>query len=472
VSRSVNSRSSRRRAERPERVVAVVGIVGMLILTAGYFATSHVARSVNALSESDATKAPSVAVLSARRTPTNLSNITRIGSVTRAMKTFATQLPSNSCSRVDWLGHTVLEVNSALTVTPASATKIVTAAVALSVLGPKHTYTTALKSTITPSSGVIDNLYFVGGGDPLLSRAEYTSTEKYPTLSPTSLAELADKVATAGVRQITGSIVVDDARYDTQRFVDVWPTDFRFTESGPLGALMVDDGVVLGQNMKPDDPALAAAAELHALLSQRGIFVAGQNVRGIMPSSATDLASVTSAPLTEVLKEMLTNSDNNTAELVLKEIGFVAKKSGSTAAGLQVVQETLAKWGITDVVIQDGSGLSSANKISCNVFARLLTREKKILPSLLAVAGATGTIRDAFESSPVKGRLVGKTGTLNGVKALVGYLPLESEQPVIFSLMLNRAGIDNKTAYRPIWNALGDALNRASASPKSDQLAP
>jgi serine-type D-Ala-D-Ala carboxypeptidase/endopeptidase (penicillin-binding protein 4) len=444
----------------------------MLVLTAGYFATSHVARSVNALGEKQLTEGPAVAVLSARRTPTNLSNITRIGSLTRAMNSFSTQIPSNSCSRVDWLGRTVLDVNSATTATPASATKVVTAAVALSVLGPKHTYTTAVKSTALPTNGIIDNLYFVGGGDPLLSRVEYTSTEKYPTLSPTSLAELADKIAATGVRQVTGSIVVDDARYDAQRFVDVWPTDFRFTESGPLGALMVDDGVVLGQNMKPDDPALAAAAELHALLSQRGIFVSGQNVRGAVPPSATDLATVTSSPMTEVVKEMLTNSDNNTAELLLKEIGLVAKKSGSTAAGLQVVQETLAQWGIADVVMQDGSGLSSANKISCNVFAKLLARETKTLPSLLAVAGVSGTIRDSFESSSVKGRLVGKTGTLNGVKALVGYLPLEGEQPVMFSLILNRAGIDNKTAYRPIWNALGDALNRASATPKTDQLAP
>ncbi len=472
MSRSVNSQSARRRADRPERVVTVVGIVGMLVLTAAYFATTQVARSVNALSEGVSVKAPSVAVLSARRAPTNLSNITRIGSFSRAMNSFSTQIPSNSCSRVDWLGRTILDVNSDMTATPASATKVVTAAVALSVLGPKHSFTTSVKSTMAASAGVIDNLYFIGGGDPLLSRVEYTSTEKYPTLSPTSLAELADKIAASGIRQITGSIVVDDSRYDEQRFVDVWPIDFRFTEAGPLGALMVDDGVVLGQNMKPDDPALAAAAELHALLSQRGIFVSGPNIRGSVPATATDVATVTSSPLTEVVKEMLTNSDNNTAEMLLKEIGFITKKSGSTSAGLQVVQETLAKWGITDVVIQDGSGLSSANKISCNVFMRLLTREKKTLPSLLAVAGVTGTIRDSFESSPVKGRLVGKTGTLNGVKALVGYLPLESEQPVIFSLILNRAGIDNKSAYRPIWNALGDALNRASATPKSDQLAP
>ena len=473
MSRPVNTRSTRRRAERPERVVATVGIIGMFVLSAGYFATSHVARSVRPLSDNTVGVQQKTAVLSARRTPTNLSTISRIGTVSRALAVFAPQIPSQSCGRVDWLGHTILNVNGPQTVTPASATKVVTAAAALSVLGPKYTYTTTIKAASAPVGGVVDNLYFVGGGDPLLSRTEYTATEKYPTLTPTSLASLADKIAASGIRQVTGSIVVDDSRYDDVRFVDAWPTDFHFTEAGPLGALMVDDGVVLGENMKPADPALAAAAELHALLSQRGIFVSGPNLRAPIPSGALDIAQIVSAPMTDVLKEMLTNSDNNTAELVLKEIGLVAKKSGSTAAGLQAVQDLLAKWGLSNsVVMNDGSGLSAANKISCNVFAQLLIREKSVLPQLLAVAGVSGTIRDAFDNSPVKGRLVGKTGTLNGVKALAGYLPLETERPVVFSLLLNKSGIDNQSAYRPIWNALADALHKAKATPQSDQLAP
>jgi D-alanyl-D-alanine carboxypeptidase len=102
----------------------------------------------------------------------------------------------------------------------------------------------------------------------------------------------------------------------------------------------------------------------------------------------------------------------------------------------------------------------------------LLQREEKTLPGLMAVAGVSGTIRDAFDPSPVKGRLVGKTGTLNGVKALVGYLPLDGEEPVVYSLLLHQVGIDNMSAYRPIWNALGDALNKARATPRPDQLVP
>jgi len=91
---------------------------------------------------------------------------------------------------------------------------------------------------------------------------------------------------------------------------------------------------------------------------------------------------------------------------------------------------------------------------------------------LMAVAAESGTIRDAFDGSSVAGKLRGKTGTLNGVKALVGYLPIMNSDPVIFSLVMNKTGIDNRNAYRPVWYAFADVLSKASASPSVEQLAP
>jgi D-alanyl-D-alanine carboxypeptidase/D-alanyl-D-alanine-endopeptidase (penicillin-binding protein 4) len=182
---------------------------------------------------------------------------------------------------------------------------------------------------------------------------------------------------------------------------------------------------------------------------------------------------MTSSSLPLILREMLVNSDNNTAELVLKEIGFNQKKLGSTAAGLEVVTQYFADKKITPVpTLLDGSGLSSANKASCQSFMTLLNSQASELAPLLAIAGTTGTLINAFEDSPMNGRLLGKTGTLSGVKSLVGYLPVEGGQPVVFALIMNASGIDNRTAYRPIWNALGEALNKAKSTPRADQLAP
>lgn len=462
-----------RRAQRPERVVFGVGLAGMVLLGAAYFPTSHVARRVVPLAAAPTQSSPKVGVLSARRTPANLSDITRIGSFERSLATFADKVPATSCAQVDWLGKSHLRVNADSQVIPASATKILTAVTALEVLTSTHKFTTTVKSSTTPLNGSVENLYFVGGGDPLVSRAEYIATEKYKTLNPTSLESLADKIVSAGIRTVTGSIIVDDSRYDAIRFVDVWPSSFHYTESGPLGALMSNDGVVIGQPTKPEDPALAAAAELRSLLAARGVTITGEPRRDIIPATAVDVAAIDSVPMTQVIQEMLVNSDNNTAEILMKEIGFVASRQGTTSAGIQKALETLTKKGIApSTILKDGSGLSNLNRVSCADFNKLLSQYSKDLPPLMAVAGETGTIRDMFDDSPMKGRLLGKTGTLNSVKALVGYLPVEASEPVVFSLILNATAIDNQSAYRPIWDALGIALNRAKSEPRLEQLAP
>jgi D-alanyl-D-alanine carboxypeptidase/D-alanyl-D-alanine-endopeptidase (penicillin-binding protein 4) len=158
---------------------------------------------------------------------------------------------------------------------------------------------------------------------------------------------------------------------------------------------------------------------------------------------------------------------------LLKEIGFASKGIGSTAAGLAAAKDQLAKWKLDkEVLLFDGSGLASDGRISCDVFMSLLNSFSASMPGLMAIAGETGTIRDTFDGTPVAGKLRAKTGTLNGVKALVGYLPVTNSDPVIFSMLMNKSGIDNQSSYRPIWYSLADVLNRASVSPSVEQLTP
>lgn len=463
-----------RRAKDPIKVVLGLGVLGALVLGSGYFVSSSVASRVTPLKSGAINQNPSVAVLSARRAPNTLSNNVRLGGLRRSLNSLQDRLPSNSCLTVDWLGETLISVRAKDALIPASAVKVLTAAAALDILGPTHTYKTDILATKTSTTGIVNDLYFVGGGDPLIVRNEYIANEKYKTVHGTSLETLADQIASTGIRQVNGSIVGIDSRYDEKRFVDIWPTDFHFTESGPLGALLVNDGVVVGNPIKPDDPAIAAATELRTMLLARGIIVMGETRHDTtVPAEATAVTSITSAPLPKILQEMLVNSDNNTAEMVLKEIGFVKKKSGSTAAGLEAVNEYFATKKLTPVPqVFDGSGLSSSDKASCASFMSVLNKQASELAPMLAIAGTSGTLVSAFEDSPMSGRLLGKTGTLSGVKSLVGYLPIEGGQPVVFALMMNSSGIDNKTAYRPIWNALGDALNKAKSTPRADQLAP
>ena len=473
VSRASSGRSARsRQSANPLRTISILAIVGLLVLGGLYVTLSRTSSRVTRQNERAIGTVPRVALLSARRAPTTLSVITRTGKISRAFTNIVSDFPSQSCVAVEWMGTRLGSLNSAKALIPASSTKLITAAVALEVLKPEFTYTTKVHGLLDATGSVAD-LFFVGGGDPLIVRNEYVASEKYPTTSGTSLEKLADSLFAAGLRRVAGSVVGVDTRYDDKRFVDVWPQDFHFTEAGPLGSLVVDDGVVLGQTTKPDNPAVAAATELQNLLYARGVLFDGVPRHDVLPSGIPEIASIQSAPLTAIIQEMMVNSDNNTAELLLKEIGFASKGIGSTAAGLIAAKDQLAKWKLDkDVLLFDGSGLAVDGRIPCDVFMSLLKTFSATIPSTMAIAGETGTIRDTFDGTAVAGKLRAKTGTLNGVKALVGYLPVTNSDPVIFSLLMNKTGIDNQGSYRPIWYSLADALNKASASPSMEQLTP
>jgi len=470
VSRRVDSRP--RRADNPLRVVSVAGGVGAVVLALLFLVLSSLGARVDALEPHSPGDSPRQPVMSVRRNPATLSFITRTARVSSGLAGLDSSLPSGSCLTVSWLGSSLRSVRAGDAYVPGSATKLVTAAVALEVLGADTTFTTSVRSTKN-ADGTVADLYLVGGGDPLIVRSEYVASEKYPTFHQTSLEAIADGIVAAGIRVVTGRIVGVDSYLDGERFVAEWPQEFHGTESGPLGALMVNDGAVVGQPVKPDDPALAAAGELLVLLQARGVSVTGGATHDVLPSGTDAVVDVASSSVSSIVNEMLVNSDNNTAEILLKQIGLKGKGVGSTADGLAVVSETLSKWGVpSGWEMHDGSGLSSKNRFPCSVFDSLLAKFSDRFPALLAVAGKTGTLREMFSGSPLEGVLVGKTGTLSGVKALAGYVPVEGDEAVRFVLLMNRTGIDNKSAYRPIWALLGEGLARASAGPRADDLAP
>lgn len=456
------------------RVVLVGGLVGTVALAVAYFGLDSLSGRSDAIATSGDVQAGNAPVLSARRTPATLSNISRTGALRRALESTTARLPEGSCLRVDWLGETISSTRAAQAFVPASASKVVTAAVALEVLGADHVFETAVYSDRETGTSVVPMLYLVGGGDPAIVTPDHVATEKYPTRHGTALGSLVDAVVSSGVRQVTGAVTVIDSRYDQVRYVESWPASFHAVEAGPLGALMFNDATVIGQQLKADDPAIGAGSDLTTLLAQRGVTVGAVPRRAeSLPAGAVKIASITSAPLSQLVVDLLVNSDNNTAELLLKEIGLAKKGTGSTAAGIEVVNETLATWNLSSVpIVGDGSGLSRVNAFSCDNFIDILNRQRESFPSLLAVAGESGTLADAFEDTPADGIMAAKTGTLSGVKSLVGYQRLENEEDVVFALVMNAAGIDNQRAYRPIWNSLADALGRARAVPRPEQLAP
>jgi D-alanyl-D-alanine carboxypeptidase/D-alanyl-D-alanine-endopeptidase (penicillin-binding protein 4) len=370
------------------------------------------------------------------------------------------------------------------TVLPASNEKIVTASVALDELGAQYTFSTRLVGPAPVTGTISGDVHLVGGGDPNLSTQAYLArgqvNQQEVPAHPTSFETLADELHAAGVTAITGRVLGDDTRYDSQRYVATWPSDYRTThQAGPLGALMVDDDYTSfdAPFRTADDPAGRAAAVLTQLLRQRGITVGGEAGSGAAPAGATDLvAPLVSAPLGAIVADLLTNSDNNTGELLLKEIGLHASQQGTTAAGGAEVLAALGRFGLgTDgLAVVDGSGLDRGNRMTCAVLLTLLDRAPTDGPLVqgLAVAGQTGTLATLFRGSPLAGKLRGKTGTLvqGGARALSGVVLLDGGHRIDYSFVFNGANPSDRAA--PLIDDMVRAFSTYPAQPRLDDFGP
>lgn len=334
--------------------------------------------------------------------------------------------------------------NADTALTPASTIKLLTATAALDTLGAAFHFTTTVQGTSAPHNGTVDRLYLVGHGDPLLATPERIAhDQKDPDtagLPSTSLATLADQIRAAGVTAVPGGIVGVDGRYDRTRYAADWPASTR-AEIGPIGALTVNDGFggAAGTGAATSDPALNAAAELTRLLQARGVSL-GTPSRGDAPNNLTDIASIDSPALPMVLTEMLSASDNLSAEMLLRELGAHAG-DGTTAKGVQETTTVLARLGVptAGVTMVDGSGLSRTDTVPCQTLQAIL--ELPVRPRFvpirdaLAIAGQRGTLATRFKNTPLAGNLSAKTGTLSGVSGLAGFVT--SDRPLSFSILLN-----------------------------------
>lgn len=417
-------------------------------------------------------------ILSSRRLPAVLARESLSAEFEQALRPLGGSVLDGSCAAISVDGTLRFSDGIDTRVTPASTLKFIVGAVALDILGPSTTFVTELKGSVV--NGSVSSLFLVGGGDPLLAAAWYPNDIRYsrfPQQPATSIEALADAARSSGLTQISGNIIGDGSRYDSELYPPTWPITFRAIEGGPIGALMVNDALVFGQQTRSVDPALGAASEFGRVLLERGVTIAGAATSGQAPQGLPTIASVTSAPLSDIVGHMLSTSDNNTAELLLKEIGLKARGSGTRAAGISVVEERLRAWGVdlSQVTIVDGSGLSRENKMSCRGFLQLLERfgPADEIVRRLPVAGETGTLIGVFGGTPVQGRLLAKTGTLTGVKGLIGYLPTPSGPTIRMVVLLEGTDVSEENVYRPIWEKfLADALGAYSSGPDISAIQP
>ncbi|MFZ5624908.1 MAG: D-alanyl-D-alanine carboxypeptidase/D-alanyl-D-alanine endopeptidase [Gemmatimonadota bacterium] len=198
------------------------------------------------------------------------------------------------------------------------------------------------------------------------------------------------------------------------------------------------------------DPSLFAAQALRAALEDSGIVVTGA-VRSTLDSTATQaararapLAEVTSRPLRDWLFPILNVSQNLFAEMLLKQLGRQFAGAGSWEAGIDVERRFLIdSMGVdsTQFRVTDGSGLSTSNLLTPLALVTVL-RYLRQHPSFdtfaagLPRSGQVGSLRRRFVDTPLEGKVRAKTGSINGVNTLAGYIELP-ERTLTFAVMVN-----------------------------------
>lgn len=323
-------------------------------------------------------------------------------------------------------GTVLFTQNPALSLAPASNEKLPLTYAALTTLGPTFRIETDVLGVGQQDGSTFDGtLVLRGGGDP--------------TLSTAGLRTLAAQVRTFGIRRVTDGIVADESYFDSRRMVAGWKASYYIQESPPLSALVVNRARAGGYVTRT--PALAAATAFRDALRATGVAVAGDVKMGHVDDFSIPIAQIESPTLASMIRFMDHESDNFTAEMLLKQLGAVVFDRGTSAAGATAVMQALAEGGVplAGVRIVDGSGLSRLDRLTANAVAGILKaawNDPAVRPAFVAslpVAGINGTLEDRLRTPVTRGRVLAKTGTTSDASALSGYVTTK----YIFAVLQN-----------------------------------
>lgn len=334
------------------------------------------------------------------------------------------------------------------TFTPASTLKVSTAAAALSTLGEMTTFRTTVR--YDASTGI---LTLIGGGDPYLASTPRADEQAYPVGS--NLVALAKQVVAALAEQGQAGVRlrVDDSLFTGPAVSRDWlPNYVPDSVVSPITALWVDQARQ-GFHFAAD-PTLQAGQKFRAQLVKQGVTVTGPITRAQPAPTAAEIAGVNSAPLGEIVEEMLATSDNQAAEVLSRQVGLKVANDPSFRGGAAAVQRVLGELGAQTAgnVTYDGSGLSRENRIAAESLAQVIriasSAERPALRATitgLPVSGFTGSLKWRFDSGPADalGRVRAKTGTLTGVHGLAGVTAAADGTQLVFVLVADQVAPEN-----------------------------
>ncbi|UOU98043.1 D-alanyl-D-alanine carboxypeptidase/D-alanyl-D-alanine-endopeptidase [Chryseobacterium daecheongense] len=363
---------------------------------------------------------------------------------------------------------------------PASTTKLLTTETALNLLGENYRWMTQLEySGNIDENGVLNgNLYIVGSGDPSLGTNKAGASSYRDIVS-----DFVSGISNVGIKKVNGNIIIQTALF--KGTISRLPENVVWLENGnyylPVGTtreinpaneklikkgnnfsaekkyfyispyvnqmVYADqyDGEGILTTKLPDAPAYLANT-FRTTLVKSGVAVTGKvipKMTDATPESRKMISAYKSPTLGDIVYYTNQHSDNSLAEALLKTVGFQKLGDRTSESGRVVVTGHLKdiSFDLNGLSYVDGSGLSRSNLVTPISQVKYLTSlmdEKyyKAYLTSLPIGGQSGTLKRMFVGTG-NGQIFAKTGTLNRVKTLAGYMKTNSGKTLVFSLLVN-----------------------------------
>ncbi|MFE6971252.1 D-alanyl-D-alanine carboxypeptidase/D-alanyl-D-alanine-endopeptidase [Isoptericola sp. NPDC057653] len=346
---------------------------------------------------------------------------------------------------------------------PASTQKLFTAVAAMA--GPGG-------DTTLPTTVVLDgdsHLVLVGGGDMMLAAGAGHPDE---VNGRAGLGDLAAQVATqVGLTGADVTLSLDDTLFSGPAVPAKVPAeDVTLGYTAPVAALAVDVARTTDEEYAPreKDPAMAAAKTFAKALEKHGVTVRGSVDRDTAPSSAREVGRVESAPLRDVVGDMLRRSDNTITEVVGRIVAIDAGMPGTGSSAVRAVTAGVEDLGVDmdGATLHDLSGLARGSRATPRQLADTLRLavdpdhpELRDVADGLAVAGLNGTLHDRYpKGNPGRGYVTGKTGSLPNVTGLAGNVVTTDDRMLLFVTLADKVPDGGTYGARVIFDGFAGDL--------------
>jgi len=342
---------------------------------------------------------------------------------------------------------TIVSINLTESMIPASNTKLFTTATALELMGGDYLLSTKIMADDDDlADGTIEgNIYIKGFGNPAFSSED--------------LEELVNQLYQSGLRKVKGNVVGDDTYFDDVYSRDDWISEERANvKLPPISALVIDRNRTIVKKKRKgryrnyfvnvENPPLFAAKKFKEKLISYGVEVDGKSISGQTADNAKLLVE-SSIDLRELLKLINKHSDNFYAECLFKTLGATySGQQGNSFFSTQAILSYIQDNGIysTGTTIVDGSGISRFDQVTAGALVGLLEKIYFNIKQFddffnsLSIAGVDGTLHKRLIGTPAENNFRGKTGTLNGVSSIAGYLTTADEDDLIVCMMFEYTG--------------------------------